>query len=121
MSAALAPFIVEGVLIIVAGVLGILLEKKGKPYGKVKLVLHLCFFLWFALGYYHVFIGTIAAASAVLVPVAVMGLALIVQLAIGIVMLAAKEVKPAQPTIHKISTLVMLIADVAGLILVALR
>jgi hypothetical protein len=43
MNPALAPFVVEGLLIIVAAVFGFLVGKKGKPYGIVKLVVPLFF------------------------------------------------------------------------------
>ena len=35
------PFLVEGILIVTAGIFGALLGSAGKPYGKVKLVIHL--------------------------------------------------------------------------------
>ena len=54
MIATLAPYIVEGIIILACAVFGFLLEKKGKPYGKVKLISHLFFFLWFSLGYYFI-------------------------------------------------------------------
>jgi hypothetical protein len=43
MSIALAPFIVEGILILASAVFGFLLGRTGKPYGKVKLIFHIFF------------------------------------------------------------------------------
>jgi hypothetical protein len=119
MNVALAPFIVEGLIILAAALFGFLLGKKGKPYGKVRLIFHLFFILWFSAGYYFIFAGTIGAISPTLVPVIVMGLALLLQLIIGIMMLASKEPGKVFPTIHKVSAVLMLLADICGLVLVA--
>jgi hypothetical protein len=121
MNIALAPFIVEGILIIAGAVFGFLLEKKGKPYGKVKLVFHLFFFLWLSVGYSYILAGTIKAMSPTLIPVIVMGVALLCQVIVGISMLAGKEAGKTLPTIHKVSAIVMVFADICGLIIVAVR
>ena len=121
MNAALAPFIVEGILILAGAIFGFLLGKKGKPYGKVKIIFHLFFFLWFSIGYYFILAGTIKAMSPTLVPVIVMGIALLCQLIAGIMMLARKETGKTLPTIHKASAAVMLLADICGLVIVAVH
>ena len=41
MNAAQLPFLVEGIIMLMAGIFGILIGKAGKPYGKVKVVFHL--------------------------------------------------------------------------------
>ncbi len=121
MNVTLAPFIAEGIIILAGATFGFLLGRKGKPYGKVKLIVHLFFFLWFSLGYCFILSGTIKAMSSTLIPVIVMGVALLCQLIAGIVMLARKETGKTLPTIHKVSATVMLLADVCGLILVAVQ
>ncbi len=121
MNAALAPFIVEGILILAGAIFGFLLGKKGKPYGKVKIIFHLFFFLWFTIGYYFILAGTIKTMSPTLVPVIVMGIALLCQLIAGIMMLARKETGKTLPTIHKASAAVMLLADICGLVIVAVH
>jgi hypothetical protein len=121
MNVALAPFIVEGLIIIAGAIFGFLLGKKGKPYGKAKLIFHLFFFLWFSVGYYFIFAGTIKAPSSAFVPVIVMGMALVCQLIVGIMMLAGAAVGKTLPTIHKVSASLMLLADICGLILVAVQ
>ncbi len=121
MNGALAPFIVEGILIIAGAIFGFLLEKKGKPYGKVKLIFHLFFFLWLSVGYCYILAGTIEAISPTLILVIVMGVALLGQLIVGIMLLARKEGGKALPTMHKVSTIVMLVADICGLVIVAVR
>jgi hypothetical protein len=121
MNVALAPFIVEGLIIVAGAIFGFLLVKKGRPYGKVKLIFHLFFFLWFSMGYYFIFAGTIKAASSALIPVMVMGVALLCLLIVGIMMLASKEVGKTLPTIHKVSAFLMLLADICGLVLVAIH
>lgn len=121
MNAALAPFIAEGLIIVAAAIFGFIIGKKGKPYGKVKLVFHLFFFLWFSMGYYFIFVGTVKSGLAVLFPVVVMGFALLCQIIVGIMMLTRKEAGKTLPTIHKVSATVMLLADICGLILVAVQ
>ncbi len=121
MNAALEPFIVEGILILASAIFGVLLEKKGKPYGKVKLIFHLFFFLWLAIGYYFILEETVKAMSPTLISVIVMGVALLGVLVSGIMMLARKEVGKPLSSIHKVSAVVMLLADVWGLVIVALH
>jgi hypothetical protein len=121
MNVALAPFIVEGFLIIVAAVFGFLNGKKSKPYGKVKLVLHLFFFAWFTMGMVFILMGTLKMMTVVAIPVFVMAVCLLVQIFAGIRMLALKEVGKHLPLVHKISATVMLLADVCALIITAIK
>jgi len=121
MNGAFAPFIVEGILILACAIFGFLLEKKAKPYGKVKLIFHLFFFLWLSGGYYYILAGTIKAMSPTLIPVVVMGVALLYQLIAGITLLARKEAGKTLPTIHKVSAIVMFAADICGLVIVAVH
>jgi hypothetical protein len=121
MNVALAPFIVEGVLIIVCAVFGILLGRVGRPYGKIKLVIHLFFFVWLTIGFVFIFAGVAKETSPLLIPVTLMGLAILTQLFAGIKMLASKEAGKTIPTIHKVSAIVMLLSDICALIITALR
>ena len=121
MNVALAPFIVEGILILAAATLGFIMGRAGRPYGKVKLAFHLFFFAWLSVGYYFISAGMFSAMSPLLIPILVMGLGLAVQLVAGISMLARREAGTALPTVHKISASVMLLADVAALVITALR
>ena len=87
MNTAQLPFLVEGILMLTAGTFGILLGRAGKPYGKVKLVVHLFFVLWFSVGFGFITYGILTMSSAtkgIWIPVAVMGLAILTQLVTGI-------------------------------------
>jgi hypothetical protein len=120
MTAAQAPFLVEGLLIVVAMVLGGFLGRKAQPYGKVKLSFHLFFWLWFSLGYYYVAQGLFGGSwNATEAAVLVMGLALAVQIATGITMLVQKPRAAWLPKAHGVSASVLLLADVVGFFLVA--
>jgi len=121
MNMALAPFIGEGLLILAAAFLGVLLGRGGKPYGRVKLIIHLFFFLWFSTGYYFILAGTMKSMSSALIPVAVMGIALLCQLIAGTLMLARKQAPGALRVMHGISASVMFLADICGLVLIAIN
>jgi len=121
MNAVLAPFIVEGLLIIVAAIFGFLTGKQGKPYGKVKLVLHLFFFAWFTLGMVFILRGTLNELTLVSIPFFVMVACLLVQLFVGIRMLISKEVGKRLPAIHKIAAAGLFLADACALIITAIR
>jgi len=113
------PFLVEGILVIVCMIFGLLLSKAGKPYGKIKLVIHLFFFLWFSVGFgfisYGVFVTNII--QALWIPVAIMGLMLFVQLATGAFLLFSKNAKRSLARIHLIAASVMLVVDVISFII----
>lgn len=121
MNVALAPFIVEGLLILAAAFLGVLLGRRGKPYGKIKLIIHLFFFVWFSTGYYFILAGMMKSMSSAFIPVAVMGIALLCQLIAGIFMLVRKQAPGALRVVHGISATVMFLADICGLVLVAIH
>ncbi len=120
MNPAPAPFVVEGLLIIVAAVFGFLIGKKGKPYGKVKLIVHLFFVAWFTMGMIFILLGTTQAISILIVPVALMAITLLIQIIVGIRMLVSKEAGKSLPTIHKVSATVLLLSDICALIITAI-
>jgi hypothetical protein len=121
MNVALAPFIVEGLLIIVAALFGFLLGRKGKPYGKGKLVVHLFFFAWLAVGMTFILQGALKQRTPATLLVLVMAICLVAQLLAGIGMLASRSVGKRLPMAHKIGASVMLLADVCALIITAVR
>ncbi len=121
MSQALAPFIVEGLLIIASAVFGFLLGNKGKPYGKVKLFFHIFFFAWLTLGMVFIVVGTLSAISILIVPVALTVVMLLIELIVGIRMLVVNEVGKALPAIHKVAAIVMLLSDIWALIITVVR
>lgn len=119
MSKTQLPFLVEGILILVTMTVGFLLKSKGKPYGKVKLAIHVFFFLWFSMGFYFI-VRTLAltpatqAETLIWIPVDIMGLALLVQLVTGILMVAFRKVGKGLPAIHVTSAVLMLLADICA-------
>lgn len=121
MNLALAPFIVEGTLVVFAGLFGFLLRRSGRPLGKVKLGFHLFFFVWLAFGYYYILAASLGTGPALLACVLLMGLGLLVQLVAGILLLAARQPEPRLRSLHKVSAFVILIADLGALLLTALR
>ena len=121
MNVASAPFIVEGILALICAGIGLPLWKAGRPYGKAKLVIHLFFFAWLAMGYVFIFSGGIRSLSALMIPVALMGLALLMQLVAGISMLASKEANKSLPLVHGISAVVLIAADIGAFVITALK
>jgi hypothetical protein len=113
MNAMQLSFLVEGLLILAAGILGGFLGKKGQPYGKVKLAFHLFFFLWFSVGYYFIaqslFSYSLESTQRILV--IVMGVALLIQLLFGSVMLVQKPKRTWTMLVHGASALLLLVAD----------
>jgi hypothetical protein len=104
-----------------AGIFGILLGRAGKPYGKVKLFIHLFFFVWLAVGFGFIFAVTIKAMTPTLVPVAIMGLTILTQLVVGTLMLASKKAGKALQTIHISSAILMVLSDICAFIITGLR
>lgn len=113
------PFLAEGLLVLAAAVFGFLLDRRGKPFGPVKVIIHLFFFAWFSVGFGFIFAGVLSAKTTAGIPalVAVMGAMILAQLATGIVMLASKRVGKALPMVHLASAIVLLLADVTAFFL----
>ena len=120
MNTTQVPFLAEGVLIIIAGIFGILLGRAGKPYGKLKLTFHLFFIIWFSVGFCFIVYGILTSGSAtkgIGIPIAVMGLAILTQLVTGILMLATKKAGMAFPKIHLFSAISMLLSDICAFVM----
>lgn len=112
------PFLVEAILILAAGTFGFFLRRGGRPWGKVKLVAHLFFYLWLAVGYGYVVYGLTMTSvpAAVWFPALLMGTAVVAQVATGIVMLASKVVGRALLRTHVTSAVVMILSSLGGLV-----
>jgi len=110
------PFLVEAVLIAVTILLGFLLRKSGKPYGKWKLVGHIFFYLWFTTGYGFIAstLRTPGTGIATWILVVAMGLAILVQLATGVAMIGTKTPVKILPKVHLVAAIVLLIADLGA-------
>lgn len=112
------PFVVEGILILAAMLLGGWLGRKGRPYGKVKLGFHIFFWLWMSMGYYYISAGLFSGKPWTMVDglTAVMGVALLTQVGTGLVLLVRKERPAALPKVHGVSAALLLLADLGALI-----
>ena len=117
------PFLVGGILILTSMAFGILLDRAGKPYGKVKLVIHLFFAAWFTAGFAFILYGvlTMNATKGIWVPVALMGLAILTQLVTGILMLASRKAGKAFPKVHLFSAILMLLSDICAFFIAGVR
>ena len=117
------PFLVEGLLILTAMIFGVLLDRAGKPYGKVKLVIHLFFVLWFFVGFVFILneLFKIHVATVTWIPVALMGLMILTQLVTGILMLISEKAGRTLPRVHVISAILLLLSDICVFIVTGNR
>lgn len=118
MNATQVPYLVEGILILASMISGILLGRAGKPYGKVKLVIHLFLSLWFTVGVAYILYGqfTVNGTKVTWIPDAIMGLMVLTQLVTGIQMMVSRTSGTALPRIHFISTVLMLLTDLCAFV-----
>lgn len=116
MSQVQIPFLVEAILIAICIVVGLFLSKKGKPYGLVKLIVHIFFFVWLSVGYGYMFHGTFTMPEMHLlrIPVAFAGLFLVIQLVTGITMLILRKVKRPLVMTHLSSAIAALVSVVTA-------
>ena len=113
------PFLVEEILILASMILGFLLHRAGRPYGKVKLALHFFLFLWFTVGFAFILYGLFAlnVTMATWIPVALMCLMILTQLVTGVLMLASKKAGKVLPRIHIISAILLVVSDICAFII----
>ena len=123
MNTAQLPFLVEGILILACMIPGILLGRAGKPYGKVKQVVHLFLFVWFAAGLAFILYGlfAIGVMNATWIPVAMMGLMILTLLVTGIAMMASNKAGKALPMVHTLLATLMVLTDISAFIIAGLR
>ena len=117
------PFLAEFILMTVALIYGILLHRKGKPYGKVKLVVHIFFYVWLTVGYCFItyeLAGT-NVVNALWIPVVVIGLMIVAQLVTGILAIVFRKVGKVLPNIHLATAIVMILSDICAFIIAGLR
>ena len=113
------PYLAEGILILAIMILGILLRRAGKPYGKVKLFIHLFLVLWFTVGFAFILYAhiTISEMKVTWIPIAIMGLMILTQFVTGILMVASKKSGKALPMIHTISAILIFLSDICAFII----
>jgi len=112
------PFLAEGLLILATVIAGTALGKAGKPYGKLKLVIHIFLYLWFTTGLGFIVYGLSTATATVdhriWGLVVLMCLMDLTQLGTGISMIATRHKGKTRPMIHITSAFVMAFADVCA-------
>lgn len=119
MDSVLISVIVLGAFIILATIVGFLVGNSGKPYGILKLAIHIMLFLFVTAG----LMASIYKLQGVnnnklfsTISLYIVGLTLLLNLIIGITMVIIKNVNPKLVLIHKLSTLLMAISTIASII-----
>jgi hypothetical protein len=122
-STAQAPFLVAAVLTGLASIFGILVGKGGKPYGKVKLLVHLFFYIWLTFGFGFIVYGVslVSASKIVWIAIWVMGITIVIQLVTAVLMLNAQRVGKALPLVHIVSAVLMGLSEIGAFIATGLR
>lgn len=115
MNPAERAFLVIGIVILAAMFLGILLDRSGKPYGKVKLIIHLFFVAWLTMGIISTLFAKLTMIT--LIPVGLMLLMILFQLTTGIIMLTSKKTGKVFPRIHLSSAILIVLADACAFII----
>lgn len=113
------PFLVEGVLILACGIFGILLMRAGKPYGRVKLILHLFLYAWLTTGFVFIIpaLFTTNVMKMIWIPIGLVCLTLLTQLGTGIIMIVSKNAGSILPKIHLSSAILMFISVICASII----
>lgn len=115
MNQAQIAFLAIGMVILVAVFFGILLDRAKKPYGKLKLVIHLFFVAWLTLGVVSTLFAKLTMIA--LIPVGLMGLMILSQLTTGILMLTSTKQGKLLPRIHLSAAILIVLADACAFII----
>lgn len=121
MNAIQLPFFVEAVLIGICALFGILLGRTGKPYGKIKLALHLFFYAWLTFGFAFIYVGALKEVNPTLIPATIMGVMILVQLGTGVLMMTSKTAGRTLSIVHMTSAAAMLVADIVAFVIAGIR
>jgi membrane-bound acyltransferase YfiQ involved in biofilm formation len=122
MDSVLNSLVVTGVFLVIAAGVGIRLGRSGKPYGFVKLAIHIVLFLLVLSGVVASLYKVQAITDAGFYPklfLYVALLALLTNVAVGITMIVGKRTNPNMIVTHKVSTFIMALSLVAGFIFAA--
>jgi hypothetical protein len=122
-SPAQAPFLVAAVLTGLAAIFGILVGKGGKPYGNVRLLIHLFFYVWLTVGFGFIVYGVSIAnpTKMIWIAVAVMGVTIVIQLVTAVLMLNAERVGKALPLVHISSAVLLGLSEIGAFIVTGLH
>jgi hypothetical protein len=124
MAALLTQLVVTGLWVLVAAGIGIWIHRVGKPYGRVKISIHIFLTLFVLAG----FVSSFASLSGLGQPrtvaticLVVLGLALLSGVVAGIRMATSRELDSNLPKVHAVSTALMLLSIIAAAVSVAFR
>ena len=120
MNSVLLKFVVTGLYVLVNGSLGLWIGSKGKPYGKIKIGIHIILSLGVLAGFISIIyeLSTLNQPKTLaIIALIVMGLTLLCNLFTGITMALTKDLNKSFPTVHKTSTIVLLLSIIIGSIL----
>ena len=115
MEAVLLKVVVTGLWVLLTGTIGLFLGKKGKPYGKGKLIVHVILLIFVLAGWISCFyelLGIDQPKTGAFVFLCIFGITILTNLVSGVIMIASKELLKTLPITHKISTTVMLLSIV---------
>jgi hypothetical protein len=123
MAAVLTQLGVTGLWVLVVAAIGIWIHRVGKPYGRVKLSIHILLTLFVLAGFISSFVslsGLGQPSTVATICLIVLGLALLSVVLVGIRMATSRELESNLPKVHAVSTVVILLSIIAAAIAVAL-
>jgi hypothetical protein len=111
--------------VILIFIIGILMDRSGKPYGIWKPIVHILLFIFIAGGIFSCFYGVVFQIHPlriwVLSSVIVMMATSLCNLIIGLIMLTANSVKRNLVSVHLISAILLAVSLIAGAVFQLLR
>jgi hypothetical protein len=124
MDSVLISVVVTGIFIMIAATVGYRLAQTAKPYGIVKLAIHMILFLLVSGGVIasiYKLQGVTASKLYSTISLYVAALTLLTNLTIGISMVFVKQKNRKLILVHKLSTLLMAASIVASIIFLAVK
>jgi hypothetical protein len=124
MAAVLTQLGATGLWVLIAAGIGIWLDRVGRPYGRVKIAIHIFLTVFVLAGLVSSFFSLSRLGqptTVAMICLIVLGMALLSVVAVGIRMVISREPDSRLPTVHTVSTVLILLSIVAAAISVALR
>jgi hypothetical protein len=124
MAQVLTQLLATGLWVLVVAGIGIWLDRRSRPYGRVKLWIHILLTVFVLAGFISSFVslsGLGQPRTAATICLTVLGLALLSNVVVGIRMATSRELDSRLPRVHTVSTVVILLSIIAASISVALR
>ncbi|MBI3609389.1 MAG: hypothetical protein HY204_01645 [Nitrospirae bacterium] len=124
MDSVLISVIVTGIFIVMTSAVGSRIGRSGKPYGVVKLAIHIILFLLITAGVIasaYKLQGVIQDKLYSTISLYATGLTLLTNFIIGIRMTIIKKVNPKLVLVHKRSTFLMGVSIIASIIFLTIK